>query len=114
MENGFVNAIDQNEVMSLMQDITFILEECPDFTMDLDDFLSRFQSTYEITLSIDTIKRQLFEMLILSEPDNNGKITVALAPLRIFAREITQILEDVGGSLMISNVDAVYLQKYVH
>jgi hypothetical protein len=100
-----------------MQNVISILEKHSAFKMDLDDFLQQFNSTHNNNstppLNTEIIQGRLCDMLILSEKDDiKGSRTVTLAPMRIFARELTQLLEDFGGSLMLGNVDAVYMQKY--
>jgi hypothetical protein len=95
----------------MMQDIVRILEEYSEFKMDLDNFLKRFEETYDVPLTIETITGQLNHMLILSGPDEFGRRTIELSALRIFANEVSKVLEEVGGSVMVSSLDAIYLQK---
>lgn len=117
VEDGIVTFVDQNEVRSLMQDIIGILkaDSSGNYKMNLKNFLKRFEETYDMPLTLETITGQLAHMVVLSpvESDEHEQRTIELSPLRIFAVEISQVLEDIGTSIMISSVEALYLQRYV-
>lgn len=88
--------VDQNKVRCLMQDVVLILEESPGYKMELEHFLKRFNDTYNTPLELETIKKQLNHMLILSEPGAastlDDKTTIELAPIRIFAIEMLEVI----------------------
>ncbi len=97
----------------MMQNIVRILEEYPDYKMDLDNFLKRFEETYDVPLTIETITGQLNHVLLVSGSDEFGKRKIKLCALRIFANEVSKVFEEAGGSVMVSSLNAIYLQKYV-
>jgi len=79
--------------------------------MELDKFIEIFNSRFpKKMLDLATIKRDLAHMILISQ-DENEKQMISLAPLRVFARDIVDMLEETGGYLHMANFEAAYLQK---
>jgi hypothetical protein len=112
VEEGVVTAVDRKEIELISQDIAGILEKHPNYKMDLEDFLKEYSEAFDTEVEIETLEKNLSHVLVLSQDEESGSRTVQLNPLRIFCREITQLLEE-GGALMLANLEAAYLQKYV-
>lgn len=102
--------VDRAQVEQLVQDAKSILENQPDCTMDLDEFVRVFRSRFQKDIDLPTIRRDLAHMMLIAQ-DENDKYIISLAPMRVFAREIVELLEDVGGYIPVSSFEAAYLQK---
>jgi len=113
VENGIVSLVDRQEIEQLCQEVAGILAKNPEYKMDLEDFLKVYSSEYETDLDPLTLERNLSDHVILSQDDETGSRTIQLSPLRIFGREIVPLLEEnSGGSIMLSNLESIYLQRY--
>jgi len=107
-----VRAADRFQTDQLARDARNILEAQPEFVMDGDQFEAMFTQKYNKKIDVSDIEKELSHMIIVSEDEETKKKQIALAPLRVFAREITELLEESGGYVGIQNIEAKYLQKF--
>ena len=111
LEGNRVVLVERVHVEQLVQDARSILEKQPACTMDGDQFMAAYSKRYNQDLDLSVVERDLAHMVIVSEDGNTKKKQISLAPLRVFAREIVDLLEESAGFLSVANLESAYLQK---
>jgi len=105
--------VDRVQVDKLRENIKFILEKQPDYSMDLKEFLNAYCDHFHKEADDTCIERDLTDLVtITNEKDTNGPRKIALTPLYVFSVEIAQLLQDHKGSILMTNVETTYFEKY--
>ncbi|CAG7709874.1 unnamed protein product [Allacma fusca] len=103
--------VDRAQVEQLVQDAKSILENQPECTMELDMFIQAFKTRFQKDIDLAVIQRDLSHIMMLTQ-DENDKYIISLAPLRVFAREIVELLDEIGGHILVANFETAYLHKF--
>ncbi|ODM96586.1 Meiosis arrest female protein 1 [Orchesella cincta] len=113
VEDGELIAKDRVQIEDLAQKAETILQQAADYTMDMDEFISKMIEKWDVVVNETTIEKD-FSHIMLVTPMNelDETRTVSLTPLRIFAHDMSQLLESHGGYLPLSNIENAHLHKY--
>lgn len=112
MENGEIVPIDRIQIEEIAQKAESILQQTSDYTMELTEFLSAL-SDLCVNIEINEVSGIKDMGHILSVVNDGESQVVKLEPLRIFAFEVSQLLEVHGGQLPLPALESSYFEKYV-
>ncbi|CAL8099473.1 unnamed protein product [Orchesella dallaii] len=112
VENGELIAKDRVQIEDLAQKAEAILQQASDYKMNMDEFISAMIEKWDVVVDEVTVEKDFSNIMLVTPTNELGTRTVSLTPLRIFAYNISQLLETHGGYLPLSSIENAFLHKY--
>lgn len=108
----FVGLVDQNHLLSICQNVRYILWAQEDCQMSASNFEELFSQNIGGKCNFDDLQRDLGHIVELDR-DSNGTVKhVGLKPVHIFARNVYQLLQESDGRIPLSLFESSYIQRF--
>ncbi|XP_050703178.1 meiosis regulator and mRNA stability factor 1-like isoform X2 [Eriocheir sinensis] len=107
-DEPLVALVDRGHLHEIMVRARRILWDIPDGSCSLDKFMSIYEECYNATPSLEIMKKDLEDIVIIDE--ENTKIR--LVPVQLFARDLLTVLHEAGGRMHLVNFDTAYIDRF--
>ncbi|XP_042864024.1 meiosis regulator and mRNA stability factor 1-like isoform X3 [Penaeus japonicus] len=109
-----VALVDRGYVHEILVRARKLLWEDSSCSYPLDKFVQTYTERYGHPPSLDVIKRDLEDVLVI-DGDGEGEgeeAKISLVPLQMFARDLLTLLHEAGGRMLLLNFDTAYLDRF--
>ncbi len=104
--------MDRVQIEDISQKAELILQDAPEYKMELEEFVSAlYDKCGNLDIDETVIAKDLQDIVSLEVDGETEKRTATLAPLRVFAHEISVLLESHGGMLSLSSLENSFYEK---
>ncbi|ROT74060.1 hypothetical protein C7M84_007454 [Penaeus vannamei] len=105
-----VALVDRGYVHEIMVRARKLLWEDSSCSYPLDKFVQTYTDRYGHPPSIEVIRRDLEDVLVIEGEGEEAKVN--LVPLQMFARDLLTLLHEAGGRMLLLNFDTAYLDRF--
>ncbi|XP_034248491.1 meiosis regulator and mRNA stability factor 1 isoform X2 [Thrips palmi] len=107
-----VGLVDQNHLLSIRQNIRFILWSHEDCQMTASQFQELYSQNIGGKCNFDDLQRDLNNIIELVR-DSDGVVKyIGLKPLQVLARNVYYLLQESNGQIPLSSFEANYIQRF--
>ncbi|XP_047474439.1 meiosis regulator and mRNA stability factor 1-like isoform X2 [Penaeus chinensis] len=105
-----VALVDRGYVHEILVRARKLLWEDSSCSYPLDKFVQIYTDRYGHPPSIEVIRRDLEDVLVIEGEGEEAKVN--LVPLQMFARDLLTLLHEAGGRMLLLNFDTAYLDRF--
>lgn len=112
MEDGELYTIDRVQIEELSNKAEALLQQAEDYKMEMQTFLDELsQQSDNMDIDETTVEKDLSHIVVLTDASDGEERVVSLSPIRIFAFEVSQLLESHSGLLPLPSLENSYFEK---